>query len=91
MSKLEKTVSDLILKDIVGDIDWYGETYHDSNSLDNMEASYELALSLIDGIYKNATLARNAVETHSGARLNKRAKEMLEYIEEICKEVKRDA
>jgi len=90
MSNLDKTQLDLIMDDIVGRTEWNGETYADDRSFDNVETAYQLALNLIDRIYKNATLAPNAVATGSGKRLNKQAKRMIEYIAEICREVELD-
>lgn len=87
MSKLQKSNKDLILDTIIGKMYWHGETYADADSLENMEAGYELALALIDSIYDNARLAPNAVATSSGKKLNERAKDMLKYIKYICEEV----
>lgn len=82
MSKLQKSVKDLILDSVVGKMHWHGETYADKVSLENMEAAYELALALIADIKDNATLAGNAVATYSGEQLNNRAKAMLKDIKE---------
>lgn len=87
MSKLEQSNKDLILDSIIGQMWWHGETNADNSSLDNMEAGYELALALVDSIYDNANLAKNAAATYSGQKLQKRAKEMLAYIEDICNEI----
>lgn len=87
MSKLDKSNKDLVLDSIIGKMYWHGETYADEESLNNMEAGYELVLDLIESIYDNATLSPNAVATASGNALNERAKDMLEYIKTICDEV----
>lgn len=87
MSKLQSSNKDLILNSIIGKMHWHGETYADEQSLENMESAYDLALSLIESIYDNATLSKNAVDTFSGGKLNKRAKEMLAYIKSICEEI----
>lgn len=84
---LEKANKDLILDKIVGQMHWHGETYADEQSSENMEKAFELACSLIENIYDNATLAPNAVATYSGERLHKRAKDMLKSIKETCEEV----
>ena len=82
MGKLNKTVKDLVLNDIVGTTIWHGETNADNDSLNNMEASYELALALLANIKDNAMLSDYAVQTASGERLNNRAKDMLKDIKE---------
>lgn len=84
---LDEGVKDLVLNKIIGSTEWHGETYADEKSLENMEKANELALSLIEMLYRNADLAPNAVATFSGKALNERAVAMLRYIKEICEEV----
>lgn len=87
MSSLYESNKDLILDHIIGKMYWHGGTNADNESLKNMEAGYELALALIDSIYDNANIATNAAATHSGQKLQNRAKDMLAYIENVCNEI----
>jgi len=87
MTVIAQANKELILDSIIGSTEWYGETYHDNDSFTNMIKANELALELIELMYKNATLAQNARDTFSGAKLQTQAKEMLNYIKTICEEV----
>ena len=87
MTVIAQANKDLILNGIIGHTEWYGETYADNDSFDNMIKANELALELIELMYKNATLAPNAAATYSGAKLQRQSKEMLSYIKTICEEV----
>ena len=87
MSAIEQANKDLIINSIIGSTEWHGDTWADNKSFTNIIKANELALELIELMYKNATLASNAVATASGAKLQQQSKEMLQYIKTICEEV----